>query len=55
MAVGGHFGFWPDLMGLVHRNEGAHFFAEYVKVSKSTLKSSIAVGGHGMSKYDLII
>ena len=28
MAVGGHFGFRPDLMGLVHTcagNEGAHF------------------------------
>ena len=46
MAVGGHFGFWPDLVGLVHtfaRNEVFYFFAKYVKVSESTLKSSIAI------------
>ena len=58
MAAGGHFGFWP-LLGLAHtfaRGIRAQFFFKYLKVSKSTLKPSSALGGHGSphgrSKYD---
>ena len=39
-------------IGALYEGHRGSIFFKYLKVSKSTLKPSSALGGHGRSKYD---